>query len=70
MQSIYQFERADGVVANVDVNSKQFAEALNTGMGNYNNYFTLKKIKDLIGKHFIVIIRVGGGGSLFPNRQS
>ncbi|MDR0800555.1 MAG: DEAD/DEAH box helicase family protein, partial [Endomicrobium sp.] len=59
--TIYQFEHTDGVVAKIDVNSKQLAEALNTGrkiiITTLQKFpFVLEEVKDLRGKRFAVII--------------
>ncbi|WP_096525274.1 type I restriction endonuclease subunit R [Candidatus Endomicrobiellum trichonymphae] len=75
--TIYQFEHIDGVVAKIDVNSKQLAEALKTGrkiiITTLQKFpFVLEEVKDLRGlkgKRFAVIIdeahssQTGGGSS-------
>ncbi|GHT15444.1 hypothetical protein AGMMS49573_01880 [Endomicrobiia bacterium] len=62
--TIYQFEHIDGVVAKIDVNSKQLAEALSAGRKIIIT--TLQKfpfvleyvenLRELKGKRFAVII--------------
>jgi type I restriction enzyme R subunit len=59
--TIYQFEHIDGVVVKIDDNSKQLAQALNTGkkiiITTLQKFpFVVEKVNDLKGKRFAVIV--------------
>ena len=59
--TIYQFEHVDGVVVKIDNNSSQLADALNAGkkiiITTVQKFpFVVKKVKDLSGKRFAVIV--------------
>jgi len=59
--TIYQFEHIDGVVKKIDNNSKQLAEALNTGkkiiITTLQKFpFVVEKVHNLNGKRFAVIV--------------
>lgn len=59
--TIYQFEHTPGVVQKIDENSKQLADALNTGakiiITTLQKFpFVLKKVKSARGKRFAIIV--------------
>lgn len=58
---IYQFEHVDGVVVKIDNNSKQLADALNTGkkiiITTLQKFpFIVDKVNDFAGKRFAIIV--------------